>query len=59
MSFIDADDALCNVDIIEKTYKVAKEKHNEKIDIVNYLICSLDEDDERKETFLVLDIFNP
>ena len=53
VTFIDADDALCNAFILGKAYKVATKEHNEKIDIVHYLICSLNNKDKREEIFYV------
>ena len=30
VTFIDADDGLCNIDILEKAYNIATKEHNEK-----------------------------
>ena len=40
VTFIDANDALCNKDILHKAYNIATKEYNEKIDIVHYQICA-------------------
>ena len=46
VTFIDADDGLCNPDILEKAYDVATSKYNQKIEVVHYQTCGcqLDKD---------------
>ena len=39
VTFVDADDGLCNKEILEKAYEVATKKYNEKIDVVHYQTC--------------------
>ncbi len=39
VTFIDADDGLCNINILNQAYDVATKEHNEKIDIVHYQSC--------------------
>ena len=36
MTFVDADDGLCNPEILEKAYDVVTFKYNQKIDVVHY-----------------------
>ena len=60
VTFIDADDALCNVNILEKAYRVATKEHNEKIDIVHYQTCGcLVDDDGKMDKFAIFFTFNP
>ena len=39
VTFLDADDALCNINILEHAYKVATQNFNERIDLVHYQTC--------------------
>jgi glycosyltransferase involved in cell wall biosynthesis len=39
VAFVDADDGLCNKEILEKAYDVATKKYNQKIDVVHYQTC--------------------
>ena len=60
VTFIDADDALCNVNILEKAYNVATKEHDEKIDIVHYQTCGcLVDDDGNMDKFAIFFTFNP
>jgi glycosyltransferase involved in cell wall biosynthesis len=60
VTFIDADDALCNMNILEKDYNVATINHNDKIDIVHYQTCGCIEDDDGKmEKFAIFFTNNP
>jgi glycosyltransferase involved in cell wall biosynthesis len=60
VTFIDADDGLCNIDILEKAYNVATKEHNEKIDIVHYQTCSCTiKENGEMEQFLIFFTFNP
>ena len=60
VTFIDADDALCNVGILEKAYNVATKQHNEKIDIVHYQTCGCIVDDNgNMEKFAIFFTYNP
>ena len=60
VTFIDADDALCNINILEKAYKVATKEHNEKIDIVHYQTCGcLVDENGKMDKFAIFFTFNP
>ena len=60
VTFIDADDALCNINILEKAYKIATEEHNEKIDIVHYQTCGcLVDENGKMDKFAIFFTFNP
>ena len=59
VTFIDADDALCNVDILNKAYDVATKEHKEKIDIVHYQTCACTIKDGVMDPFVFFFTFNP
>ena len=60
VTFIDADDALCNINILEKAYRVATKEHNEKIDIVHYQTCGcLVDENGKMDKFAIFFTFNP
>ena len=60
VTFIDADDGLCNIDILEKAYNVATKEHNEKIDIVHYQTCACTiKENGEMDQFLIFNTFNP
>ena len=60
VTFIDADDALCNINILEKSYNIATKQYNEKIDIVHYQTCGcLVDDDGKMDKFAIFFTFNP
>ena len=60
VTFIDADDALCNLNILQKAYEVATKDHNEKIDIVHYQTCGcLVDDNGKMDKFAIFFTFNP
>ena len=60
VTFIDADDALCNINILEKAYNVATKEHNERIDIVHYQTCGcLVDDNGKMDKFAIFFTFNP
>jgi len=60
VTFIDADDALCNINILEKAYNVATKEHLEKIDIVHYQTCGcLVDDNGIMDKFAIFFTFNP
>jgi glycosyltransferase involved in cell wall biosynthesis len=60
VTFIDADDGLCNINILEKSYNIATEEKGEKIDIIHYQSCGavLDENGEMGN-FILITTFNP
>ena len=39
VTFIDADDALCNFEILQKVYNMATKEYKEKLDIVHFQTC--------------------
>ena len=39
VTFVDADDAICNFEIFQKAYDKATKDHGEKLDIVHYQTC--------------------
>ena len=60
VTFIDADDALCNIDILQKAYKIATEEHKEKIDIVHYQTCACTMNEKGEmDPFVIFFTFNP
>jgi glycosyltransferase involved in cell wall biosynthesis len=60
VTFLDADDGLCNINILEKSYNIATEEKGEKIDIIHYQSCGavLDENGEMGN-FILITTFNP
>ena len=60
ITFLDADDGLCNINILQKSYDIATKEKGEKIDIIHYQTCGavLDEKGEMGN-FLLITIFNP
>jgi glycosyltransferase involved in cell wall biosynthesis len=60
VTFLDADDGLCNINILEKSYNIATEEKGEKIDIIHYQTCGavLDENGEMGN-FILITTFNP
>ena len=60
VTFIDADDALCNINILEKAYNIATKEYNEKIDIVHYQTCGSEINSNGEfGPFLLITTFNP
>jgi glycosyltransferase involved in cell wall biosynthesis len=60
VTFIDADDGLCNIDILSKAYNVATKEHGEKIDIVHYQTCACTiKDNGEMDPFVIFFTFNP
>ena len=60
ITFLDADDGLCNINILQQSYDIATKKKGEKIDMIHYQTCGcvLDEKGEMGK-FLLITIFNP
>ena len=60
ITFLDADDGLCNYQILEKAYRIATEEFDEKIDMIHYQTCGcvVDENGEFGN-FLLFKTFNP
>ena len=60
VTFIDADDGFCNIDILNKAYNVATKEHGEKIDIVHYQTCACTiKDNGEMDPFVIFFTFNP
>ena len=60
VTFIDADDGLCNIDILNKAYNVATKEHGEKIDIVHYQTCACTiKENGEMDPFVIFFTFNP
>ena len=60
VTFLDADDGFCNINILEKSYDIATKEKGEKIDMIHYQTCGavIDEKGEMGN-FLLITIFNP
>ena len=60
VTFVDADDGLCNPEILEKAYDVATFKYNQKIDVVHYQTCGCQVDENgQMGNFVLFSTFNP
>ena len=60
VTFIDADDGLCNEDILYKAYYKATEEYGEYIDIIHYQTCGCLVDDKgNMDKFVIFNTFNP
>ena len=60
VTFVDADDGLCNPEILEKAYNVATFKYNQKIDVVHYQTCGCQVDENgQMGNFVLFSTFNP
>ena len=60
ITFLDADDGLCNYQILEKAYEIATEKYDEKIDMVHYQTCgAVVDNDGNIGDFILFNTFNP
>ena len=59
VTFIDADDGFCNINILQIAYDYATTKYDEKIDMIHYQTCGcvVDEKGELGD-FLVISTFN-
>ena len=60
VTFLDADDGFCNINILQKSYDIATKEKGEKIDMIHYQTCGavIDEKGEMGN-FLLITIFNP
>ena len=60
ITYLDADDGLCNYKILEKAYNFATEEFDEKIDMIHYQTCGavVDENGEIGN-FILFNTFNP
>ena len=60
VTFLDADDTLCNINILEKAYNLATKEFNEKIDLVHYQTCgSMIKENGDMEPFVIFNTYNP
>ena len=60
VTFIDADDGLCNRDILSKAYDKATKEFNEKIDIIHYQTCGcLVDENGVMDKMAIFNTFNP
>jgi glycosyltransferase involved in cell wall biosynthesis len=60
VTFVDADDCFCNIDILSLSYETATQKYNEKIDIVHYQSCgAVPKGYDDLDDFLIFFTFNP
>ena len=60
ITFLDADDCLCNIDIFNKAYNIATKNPKEKIDLVHYQTCgSMINDSGEIEPFVIFNTYNP
>ena len=60
VAFIDADDALCNFEILQNAYTYAKIIYKEDIDIVHYQTCGCSKNEKGEyDPFVIFFSFNP
>ena len=60
VTFIDADDGLCNGDILSKAYDKATKEFGEKIDIIHYQTCGcLVDENGVMDKMVIFNTFNP
>ena len=60
VTFLDADDSLANIDILNVAYETATKKFNEKIDIVHYQSCgSVQTENGKIESLVIFNTYNP
>ena len=59
ITYLDADDGLCNYQILEKAYHIATEEFDEKIDMIHYQTCGCVVDDNGDlGNFILFNTFN-
>ena len=59
-TFLDADDSLANINILNEAYEIATKKFDEKIDIVHYQSCGAMQTDNGKiESLVIFNTYNP
>ena len=59
VTFLDADDGLCNIDILQKSYDIATKEKGEKIDMIHYQTCgSVVDEKGEMGNFLIFTTFN-
>ena len=60
VTFIDADDGLCNIDILYKAYNKATQEFGEKIDIIHYQTCGcLVDENGVMDKMVIFNTYNP
>ena len=59
ITFVDADDCLCNINILKIAYETATKKYDEKIDIVHYQTCGATKKNSELDSFVIFFTFNP
>ena len=60
VTFVDADDLLCNIDIFKTAYNLATQEYNEKIDIIHYQTCGSEVNSAGvMDSFVLFNTFNP
>ena len=60
VTFLDADDSLCNINILEKAYNVATKDFNERIDLVHYQTCGSEiKENGEMDQFVIFNTYNP
>ena len=60
ITFLDADDCLCNLHILEKAYELATQTYGERIDLVHYQTCGSDKFENGKlGPFYIFNTYNP
>ena len=59
VTFVDADDCLCNINILKIAYETATKKYDEKIDIVHYQTCGATKKNSELDSFVIFFTFNP
>ena len=60
VTFLDADDSLANINILNEAYEIATKKFDEKIDIVHYQSCGAMQTDNGKiESLVIFNTYNP
>ena len=60
VTFLDADDCLCNINILEKAYNLATKEFKEKIELVHYQTCGSEiKENGDLEKFVIFNTYNP
>lgn len=58
ITFVDANDGICNKEILSKAYDIATKNENEKIEIVHYQTCGCEIKNGESGNFLLFSTFN-
>ena len=60
VTFLDADDCLCNINILDKAYNLATKEFKEKIELVHYQTCGSEiKENGDLEKFVIFNTYNP